>query len=262
MNYELATQFIRAHGTPLELARLSVLEGGTASTEVLVEFQASQRKDGGFPPFWAPDYSSLDAACFRLAQAQQLGIPMEAPVVAAVMRFLAGRQKADGSWEEEASNAAKAPPWATPGDLAATLYLTANCASWLAASAEVVSAPKRAAAFLSEHQEPSGRLPSFLHTHWLAAATWLRLGMELPAEFALEYLGSRFDDLSASHQAWLVTSLLTAGLDRYHPLISRSLAKLEVLHQPDGRWQSDDGPNFDVNTTLEALHAFRLCGVY
>jgi len=261
MNLSLATQYIQSNASSLELARLRfILEGQPASAAVIAEFQASQRPDGGWSPFWAPDYSSLDATCFHLAQAQQLGIPFDTHVIAAALRCLAQRQKADGSWEEDPSIAALAPPWAKPGDLAATLYLTGNCASWLAASPEYAAESSRAAAFLAAHQEENGRLPSFLHTHWLAAGAWLRLGLTQPAMLALGYLQERFDDLSASHLAWLITTLLPAGLPSDHALVVRSLAKLADLQQLDGRWQSEDGADLDVNATLEALFAFKLCG--
>lgn len=259
MNLPLATQFIQSHASPLVLARLDfVLHNQPASADVIAEIQASQRKDGGFPPFWAPDYSSLDATCFHLSQAQQLGIPFDAAVITTALRFLARRQKENGSWEEDSSIATQAPPWAKPGELPAMLYLTANCASWLAASTDYAIESSRAVAFLAAHQEQSGRLPSFLHTHWLAAGAWLRLGLTQPALFALGYLHGRFDDLSASHLAWLITTLLPAGLPSDHALIVQSLAKLAGLQQPDGRWHSEDGADFDVNTTLEALFAVKL----
>jgi hypothetical protein len=111
MNHLIAIQFIQSHASPLELARLNFLfHDQPASTDVIAEFQAFQRQDGGFSPFWASDYSSLDATCFRLAQAQQLGISFDAPVIFAALCFLARRQR-NGSWEEDSSIATQAPPW-------------------------------------------------------------------------------------------------------------------------------------------------------
>ena len=262
MHESIAVQFIELHAAPLELARLDfLLHGQPASAAVVAEFQAAQRADGGFSPLWAEDYSSLDATCFRLAQAQQLGIPFDVPVIATTRRFMAGRQKEAGSWEEDALVAAQAPHWAKPGELPARLYLTANCAYWLAASPQYAPESKRSAAYLLSHQEQNGHLPSFLHAHWLAAGAWLRLRMEQPAMLALDYLQGRFDELCASHLAWLVTTLVPAGLPTDHRLISQALAKLGKMQQSDGRWQSEDGADFDVNATLDALFAFKLCGM-
>lgn len=261
MNFSLAIQFIRSQASALELARLYyILEGQPASPAVIAEFQASQRPDGGFSPFWAPDYSSLDATCFRWAQAQQLGIPFDDQVIAKALRCLAIRQKVDGSWEEDLSVVAQVPHWARPGELPATLYLTANCCGWLAGCDDYQDEAKRAGDFLAAHQEKNGHLPSFLHTHWLAAGAWLRLGMTQPAMLAVDYIGIRFEDLVASHLAWLITTLILAELPSDHVLIVQALAELADLQQPDGRWLSDDGADFDVNSTLEALFAFKLAG--
>src|SRR5579859_2299383 len=76
---------------------------------------------------------SLDATCFRVAQAEQFGMTAKEAAIRDALTFLALRQRDDGSWEEEDHVAELTPPWATPGDLAARLYLTANCGFWLAA---------------------------------------------------------------------------------------------------------------------------------
>ena len=260
MNESFAIQFIRSNAAPLELARLDfLLHEQPASAAVVAELASSQRMDGGFSPFWAADYSSLDATCFRMAQARQLGIPFDAPVIVAALRCIAQRQKADGSWEEDPAVATIAPPWAKPGELPATLYLTANCTYWLSGCPEYVTESRRAASFLITHQEQNGHLPSFLHTHWLAAGAWLQLGMIQPAMLAVDYVGNRFEELVASHLAWLITTLIPAGLPAEHGLITQALARLGALQQPDGHWQSEDGSDFDVNTTLEALLAQQLC---
>lgn len=33
----------------------------------------------------------------------------------------------------------------------------------------------------------------------------------------------------------------------------------QALQEPDGRWSSEDGPQRDVHTTLEALRVLDLC---
>ena len=35
---------------------------------------------------------------------------------------------------------------------------------------------------------------------------------------------------------------------------------LVPAQSPDGRWPSEDGPERDAHSTLEALRALRLCG--
>jgi hypothetical protein len=97
-DYERAIAFILAHGGDIERFALNQLAGASyrfSLSAVKVErlLLAGQRPDGGWAPFWASDYSSLDATCYRLAQAEmaQLSLPREA------LEFLRSRQRPDGS---------------------------------------------------------------------------------------------------------------------------------------------------------------------
>lgn len=216
---------------------------------------------GGWAPFWADNYSSLDATCFRLAQAEQLGLNKTEPAVREALTCLAGRQAPDGSWQEDADVVAVAPPWAAPGDLAATLYLTANCGLWLALLNDEIDGTSKAAAYLLTHLGGNGQMPSFLHTHWLAGALWHKLGQEELAERILAYLGHRIANLATSNLSWLITTLSAAGVVADHQLIMEAASILEDAQEGDGRWRSEDGPTQDVHATLEALRAFRFVGV-
>src|SRR5688572_15556386 len=70
-----AIAFVEAHADPSERERLRALLDGAVPSEATADaVLTGQRVDGGYAPFWAPDYSGLDATCFRLALAEQLGI--------------------------------------------------------------------------------------------------------------------------------------------------------------------------------------------
>lgn len=126
-----AVAFIRQHGSALELARLSVLLGNPDVVPgPLTECVRSQRPDGEWPSFWAPDASTIDATCYRLAQCEQRGLRDHAATRAA-LAFLVTHQEANGSFQEEAHLGSKASPWAKPGDAAARIYLTANAGYWI-----------------------------------------------------------------------------------------------------------------------------------
>lgn len=250
-----AEAFVRQHGTDVEQARLEYLLTGRApSGTVARTLFAGQRTGGGWPPFWAPDYSSLDATCYRLAQADQLGLTGEEPVGRA-LRFLLGRQEPDGRWEEDRSVRDVAPRWSLPGDSAAQLYLTANCGYWLAILPSDTSAVSRAGHFLAQHLSTEGSLPTFPHTHWLAAGVWFRTGATDTAGRILAHLATRLPRLAASNLGWLVVTLQKAGLPIDHPLLEQATDRLGAEQQPDGRWLSEDGPERDVHATLEALCA-------
>lgn len=258
MDIPAALNFVRDKGNGIEYARLHyILTGEQPSSAVVAQLCAGQRADGGWSPFWASDYSSLDATCFRLAQAEQLGLMVNESFVRSALAFLAQRQSDDGSWEEEARMAAYAPSWAAPGDLAARLYLAANCAFWLALSAEAQTATDRAADYLRQHLDDEGAFPSFLHTHWLAGALWHHLQRPEAAR-VFNYLEQRVPAMEGSDLAWLLSALLCAGVSS-NALLIEAARRLEQQQQDDGRWVSADGPEHDVHVTLEVLRVLRLC---
>jgi hypothetical protein len=261
MNRSRAVAYVREHGAPAELARLAfILRREPPSRRAVDLLLAGQRPDGGWPPFWAPGHSSLDATCYRLAQAGGLGLTSSRRRIERALDFVAARQQPDGHWEEDGGLREVAPPWARPGELKATLYLTANCAFSLATLGRNDDAAGRAAAYLHGHLEQRGRLPSFLQAHWLAAALWLRLDHQGPASRTLEYLDGRLDELPASSLAWMIVALQPAGLPASHPLLARASGRLAALQAPDGHWPSEDGPGREVAVTLDALRALRLTG--
>src|SRR5204863_9555407 len=128
---DAAIGFVVAHGDPVDRARLSWLRSGAVPPpEVFEKVEMGQTRDGGWPAFWAGDVASVDATCFRLGELDDLGA-LERPAARRALAWLASTQQPDGMWEEDASLAAVAPPWARPGDEEARLYLTTNAAFWL-----------------------------------------------------------------------------------------------------------------------------------
>jgi hypothetical protein len=264
LNENLGITFIQNHGDEVEQARLRfLLAGERPSARIIAELLDGQKPDGGFAPFWAPEASSLDATCFRIAQAEQLGLDASEPGIARAAAFLAGRQRGDGSLEEDVSLKPYAPPWAAPGDLAARLYLTANCGFWLGVLGKPegatgwMAAAGKAAGYLKDQLDERGSLPSFLHANWLAAGLWTCMEEIETASRVCDYLLERLPDLSPGSLAWLLVTLAIAAMPDGHPLVSEAVMRLEGSQLPDGRWQSEDGPERDAHATLEALRAIR-----
>jgi hypothetical protein len=263
MDIEMASAFVHQHGDTAELARLTQIQGGPPpAADVTDSLLVGQRPDGAWAPFWAPDYGSLDATCYRLALARQLGLTTADERIARALTALAARQQADGRWEEDADVSELAPPWSRPGDSAATLYLTANCAFWLLTLAGNLDGARLAANFLWTQRDEEGRLPSFWHATWLAAALWHALEYGEAANLALRSLESGVADLSAGSLAWLISALRLVELPANEPLLVAAAAQLDAQQQADGRWPSDDGGDRDVATTIDALEALRLCGYW
>ena len=256
-----AVNFVQHQGTDIERARLrSILYAEPAPDVVREQFERSQRGDGGWAAFWAPDYSSLDATCYQLAQADQLGIDRKSRLFVDAVRFLAERQHFDGSWEEEETEAGAAPSWAMPGDVAARLYVTANCGFWVAVTGLVQDAADDAAGYLSRQLDANGHLSSFPQAHWLAAALWRMQGMHDEAANALAYLQKRVPELSAGNLAWMILALREGGLPAADETVRAALIRMVELRDPAGHWPSDEGAGNAVHVTIEAIKSLQLAG--
>jgi hypothetical protein len=250
-----AIEFVQKTGNEVELARLHyLLTGEIPASDIIDRVFAGQREDGGWSPFWAKDYSSLDATCFRLAQAEHLGAFNSESSVVRALHFLKQRQSPDGSWEELEEVSEFAPPWAAPGDLASRLYLTANCAFWLAASGRSEEKVANAVAYLQLQLEMNGSLPGFMQTHWLAGGLWSLVNQHSKAERVFSYLSEKLPGLPASNLGWLLTTCQVAGVPSDHSLLYTARGLLESQQETDGSWMGDYGSP-DVHTTLEAIRA-------
>jgi hypothetical protein len=267
MNPSTAAVFVEKRGDPGQRARLRYIYSGQLPTaDALRQVLAGQRPDGGWQSSWAPDYSSIDATCYGLAQAEQLALGAGEPALMRALHFLAQRQQADGAWEEEPDLSSMAPPWAMPGSREARLYLTANSGYWLArlAPAEMGSlreSATRAAGYLLLYLGGRDRLPSFLQADWLAAGMWQCLGRADLANRLCTFLESRVSEMPAGSLAWLILALRGAGLDASHTLLAAAAARLDALQTEDGHWPGEDGPGRDVDATLDALFALRRVGL-
>src|SRR5262245_40422097 len=219
MNASTAALYVEQHGDPVQRARLRYIYSAQSPTADAIRLAlAGQRADGGWQPPWAPNYSAIDATCYHLAQAEQLGLDATEPALLNALHFLAGRQQADGAWEEEPDQASAAPPWALPGSREARLYLTANAGYWLARLAPASMGSLRESAgrgsnILLLYLGGRDRLPSFLQADWLAAGMWQCLGRADLASRTYAFLESRVPEMGAGNLAWLISTLRGAGVE-------------------------------------------------
>src|SRR5581483_4923405 len=160
VNQAAAIHFVRERGTSSEQARLTfLLTGQRPSSESMQQFFQDQQEDGSWSPFWAPFYSGLDATCFHLAQAEQMGIRATESAMVRAILFLARRQRPDGAFEEDDAVSNLAPAWVKPGDLVAQLYLTANCGFWLTSLSQTQASAQLAASSVHSFLPADGHLP-------------------------------------------------------------------------------------------------------
>ena len=254
-----AIGYVVAHGDAIDRARLSWLRSGhPPAADVLAKAEMGQAPAGGWPGFWAGEVASVDATCFRLGELDDLGALDREPARRA-LAWLAGRQCPDGRWEEDGSLAGTAPPWARPGDPEARLYLTAYAGFWLAvagdpAQHEVVA--RASQAFRAAMRE-DGTWPSYLVAGWLGGALLYRGEWFYESAQIQVLLAERVPQMTPAEVAWLAAAFRRVGLSAEDSLLTAARNRLTGTQRSDGGWPSDDGPAFDVHTTLTAIRALR-----
>ena len=267
VDIDAAIGYVVAHGDPVERARLSFLRTRqTPPAPIIERIFIGQLDGGGWPASGDGTVPSVDATCFRLNELDDLG-GLHGDQVERALAWLASVQRPDGTWQEAEALAAEAPAWAMPGDPEATLYLTSVAGFWLTV-AELEAHPHlevpaqhgptmaAAAAFVVPQLRPDGTWPSFLAAGWHAAG--LLHGQQYFYESARIQLvlGDRLPDMSPADVAAMISALrrLNLGDDA---LLQSARKRLGNTQRSDGGWDSDEGPIFDVNTTLTALRACR-----
>ncbi|MDO3684587.1 prenyltransferase/squalene oxidase repeat-containing protein [Micromonospora sp. C28ISP2-4] len=272
VDLDAAIGFVVAHGDAVDRARLSRLRSGApVPPDVLDAAEAGQAPGGGWPAVLDGEVASVDATCFRLAELDDLGA-LGRPAARHALDWLAARQLPDGGWDEDPSLAGLAPEWATPGDPEARLYQTANAGFWLTvagldaraagpldhrvggAYAGVVQAAAQA---LAARLAPDGSWPSFLPAGWLAAAVLHRQQMYYESARIQAVLADRILRMSPADVAWLAATLRRVDVGEEQWLLVSARRRLAETQRSDGGWDSDDGHQFDVHTTLRAIRACR-----
>lgn len=270
---DAAIGYVVAHGDTVDRARLSWLRTGAAPPpEILDSAELGPVPEGGWPAFWGGEVASIDATCFRLAELDDLGA-LHRPAARKALHWLAGRQRPDGTWEEDESLAGQAPAWAAPGDPEARLYLTAYAGFWLAV-AELDDA--RSAGPFDRHTRgpyspavyaaaqavvgalrPDGTWPSYLAVGWLGAALLHRQEMFYESARMQGVLTDRLPKMSPADAATMGAALRRIGVPPQDWVLAATRRRLAETQRSDGGWDSDDGHRFDVHTTLAAIRACR-----
>jgi hypothetical protein len=264
VDLDRAIGYVVAHGDAVDRARLAWLRTGQLPpADILDKAEIGQTLSGGWPAYWGANVASVDATCFRLAELDDLGALHRAPARRA-LDWLGDSQRPDGMWEEDASLAGVAPPWAQPGDDEAKLYLTTNAAFWL-----VIGGPRsgdddehaarvtRAAEAFRASLRPDGSWPSFLVTGWLGCALLYHLGWFYESAQIQVALADRVPSMTAADTAWMYAALKRIGLSAEDWLLGAARRRLSETQRTDGGWNSDDGDQFNVHTTLTAIRALR-----
>ncbi len=252
-----AVEFVQENGNELAQLQLAwIVDGERPSYADTFSLFADQRRGGGFAPYWATDYSSVDATCYRLAQAESLGMDFRQKEVSAAITFLLGRQQPSGRFNEDPRVATAAPKWLQPGDPASDFYLTANAGFWLVKMDHTRLAAGDSAGYLKKGLKvETGQLPSFLNTYWLAGALWWMLGDRETAVLVLDHLQTRIEDMPANNLAWMLNLFRIANISNTQTPIPSAVEKLKGMQGGDGRFAGTEGQ--DVQVTLDVVRALQ-----
>ena len=259
--------FVEESGTDLEKARFRRLFLSVAPEPAVVRTLTDlQNADGGFPcRMTTGNPSSVNDTLRALNWLDELGM-LESPEAGRAFRYLLSIQKADGAWDETpAATRYGTPPWATPGELNARLYLTAQSAYWLAVGGHKADAAfEEALAFLLQHRDDTGRFPGFLHTTWIATSAFAMAGKKYSSvvDQGLQALRARpIAKWVDSQISWALEFLSRAGVPKDEPFVQQGLARLMHSHEVRGRWESEDGEAYTVGATMGALKVLKRYGL-
>lgn len=257
---EKAVNFIYSNGTPIEIARLdSILKRNPSN--VLGSIEAFQNNDGGFPYNMEPgNISALNTTEFVLVWLHDLAL-LDSEVGRQTFRFILSMQHQDGTWDEtDEILSYDPPPWMVPHNEYAIAFTTANSAFWLGVKGLKTEPFFRACTFLKSSQNESGKFPGFIHTTWVSTSV---LAMEKdwtfnPVVRALSYLdGLSLEQWEASQISWMLWCFTLADIPSDIPFLKKVVTELLTRQREDGRFASEDGDSFSVNSTLEAVKVIR-----
>lgn len=261
MDYHTAVRYVQYHGDPIERARLDhVLFGRRPPKEALNALKVLQNPDGGFAYFFHNRaVSTVCDTLWIMSWVDDMGLQESAEALAG-MTFLRSFQSADGGWDETSRVLELAPPsWLLPGKLSTRTWLTAYAGHILVRQGLAdTGAAQAAARFLRAHQEDDGRIAGYQRATFIALPLFSsQFGSQLEACVnALAYLESVFStEWVGSYLAWILRCTADAGLGAKHPFVRAGLRALEAAQRADGSWAGEDGPQYDVTSTIDALRA-------
>jgi hypothetical protein len=265
VDLEKAVASVKAKGNIIEQARLaSILWKKKPEKKVLQKLAEMQNADGGFS-YFVKGFSSVCDTAYVLIWFDELTLQRH-PMAEHAVDFLAFQQKEDCGWDEvERVKETNPPPFLMPGVISNRIWLTAYCAHWIIrlGYAEHVRAKGCPNEFLKAYRESSGRLGSSKDLRatwdWLVLLAYIYGRESEIFKQTLAVVEENFapEKWEGNYMAWLCLCLRDAGLPADYPFVKHCLEELAKKQRADGSWDSEDGEEYAVNATIEALNALK-----
>ena len=256
-----AVEFIQKKGKDVENLKLALMLGVNSDTKKqLKEHLNLQNSDGGIPfRMREGSLSTIGPTITYFKDFLILNLKKEIKEnLNRAVNFLLMHQYEDGYFEEPQSIKNFEPsPWEIPGTSPNRIYYTAIVINFLLGIGDESyrNFISKGIEYLSRNWRDDTGFKSYPHALWNAIPTFItingeddsisRRGLEMLQTFNL-------DSYPSSSIVWMVESFINAGLEN-HKFVTRLIDVLIHRQTQDGKWESEDGEDYDSTTTLTVL---------
>ena len=264
VDLDKALRFIYQYGNEIDIARLNaIFKNEIYNTEVLSFFANLQNSDGGFPYKQIKGYySTISDTEYIFTWLEDLNM-INTVIFKKALSFIAGRQKEDGSWDENAKILEYNPPnWMKPGSRSAIIFNTANSIFWfLIHGTRYNTLISKGYNFLLSYQKSNGKFEGFIHNTWLGVSVFgiLEGWKSERVKRGLDYL-SRIpsNQWITSQITWMLWNFVLAGIPKDNPFIKQMLKKIDNKQNNNGSFLSEDGNQYSANATIEVMKILKM----
>jgi len=265
-NLQKACDFVYQNGDDIEKERLdAILKRKKPSESVILHIAHLQNPDGGFPyQRMKGELSTLNDTEVELVVLNDLGL-LSSEVGKKALGYILAMQKEDGSWDENPEISKYDPPsWMVHGDRRSIIYHTVYCSFWLGIGGWRESVHfKKGYRFLKNCQNEAGKIEGFLHNSWIGTPVlamecgWESVGVRKGVAYLESVTGWESSQIS-----WMLWCFLMAHIPKENPFAARMRNELPLRQRFDGSFASEDGDEFSVSATIEALKVTSLFNEY